>query len=74
VLLPAVRDADPATAVLADGFSCRTQIQQGDTGRVAVHLAELLADALDTGSGDTRSGVTRSRDTRSGAGWHPNHP
>ena len=28
VLLPAVRAADPATAIVADGFSCRTQIGQ----------------------------------------------
>ena len=44
VLLPAVRAAEPDTAILADGFSCRTQIEQlaGD-GRRAIHLAELLA-------------------------------
>jgi hypothetical protein len=43
VLLPALRDADPATVVLADGFSCRTQIHELDSGgREAVHLAELL--------------------------------
>jgi hypothetical protein len=47
VLLPRVRDADQDTVVLADGFSCRTQIEQGDTGRVAVHLAELLAAGID---------------------------
>jgi len=47
VLLPRVRDADPDTVVLADGFSCRTQIEQGDTGRTALHLAELLARGLD---------------------------
>ena len=29
VLLPAVRDASAGTLVLADGFSCRTQIEQG---------------------------------------------
>ncbi|MEU6538496.1 FAD-binding and (Fe-S)-binding domain-containing protein [Streptomyces sp. NPDC047000] len=46
VLLPAVRDADPGTAVLADGFSCRTQIAQL-TDRRAIHLAELIAGALD---------------------------
>ncbi|MGH3200740.1 MAG: FAD-binding and (Fe-S)-binding domain-containing protein [Streptosporangiaceae bacterium] len=46
VLLPAVRDADPGTQVLADGFSCRTQIEQGGTGRVPVHLAEVLAAGL----------------------------
>jgi uncharacterized protein len=38
-LLPAVRSADPGTLVLADGFSCRTQIEQGGTGRRAMHLA-----------------------------------
>ena len=45
VLLPAVREADANTAVIADGFSCRTQIAQA-TQRRGVHLAELLADAL----------------------------
>ena len=33
VLLPAVRDAAADTLVLADGFSCRTQIEQAGTGR-----------------------------------------
>jgi FAD/FMN-containing dehydrogenase/Fe-S oxidoreductase len=43
VLLPAVRAADPDAVVLADGFSCRTQIHELDSGgREAVHLAELL--------------------------------
>ncbi|MBM7790204.1 FAD-binding and (Fe-S)-binding domain-containing protein [Tenggerimyces flavus] len=46
VLLPRVRSAPADTVVLADGFSCRTQIDQGGTGRYAVHLAELLATAL----------------------------
>ena len=45
VLLPAVREADANTAVIADGFSCRTQIAQA-TPRRGVHLAELLAAAL----------------------------
>jgi Fe-S oxidoreductase len=45
VLLPAVRAAAPSTAVIADGFSCRTQIAHG-TPRRAVPLAELLAEAL----------------------------
>jgi FAD/FMN-containing dehydrogenase/Fe-S oxidoreductase len=43
-LLPAVRAAGEQTLVIADGFSCRTQIEQG-AGRRAMHLAELLADA-----------------------------
>ena len=45
VLLPAVREAAPETLVLADGFSCRTQITQ-ETGRPALHLAEVLARGL----------------------------
>ncbi|WP_435211224.1 FAD-binding and (Fe-S)-binding domain-containing protein [Streptomyces sp. bgisy034] len=45
-LLPAVRDADDATLVLADGFSCRTQVDQAGTGRTALHLAEVLAAGL----------------------------
>ena len=48
VLLPRVREASPDTAVLADGFSCRTQLHELDSGgREGVHLAELLAGALD---------------------------
>ncbi|MFI0908325.1 FAD-binding and (Fe-S)-binding domain-containing protein [Streptomyces sioyaensis] len=46
-VLPAVREASPGALVLADGFSCRTQIAHGATGRGALHLAEALALALD---------------------------
>jgi FAD/FMN-containing dehydrogenase/Fe-S oxidoreductase len=42
-LWPAVKDAAPGTAVLADGFSCRTQIEAGKLGRQGIHLAQLLA-------------------------------
>ena len=41
-LLPAVRAAGPETVVLADGFSCRTQLDHL-AARRALHLAELLA-------------------------------
>ena len=41
VLLPAVRSAEPGSLVVADGFSCRTQIAAG-TGRRALHTAEVL--------------------------------
>ncbi|MFD9894478.1 FAD-binding and (Fe-S)-binding domain-containing protein, partial [Amycolatopsis sp. NPDC059027] len=44
-LLPAVRAAPAETVVLSDGFSCRTQIAQ-ESGREALHLAELLRRAL----------------------------
>ncbi|MFE6622895.1 FAD-linked oxidase C-terminal domain-containing protein [Streptomyces sp. NPDC057740] len=46
-VLPAVREAAPGNVILADGFSCRTQIEHGDTGRRALHLAEVLALGLD---------------------------
>jgi FAD/FMN-containing dehydrogenase/Fe-S oxidoreductase len=44
-LLPAVRAAEPAAVMLADGFSCRTQLDDL-TDRSGIHLAQLLADAL----------------------------
>jgi Fe-S oxidoreductase len=46
-MLPRIREADGDTVVLADGFSCRTQIQDLDSGgHEGVHLAELLAELL----------------------------
>ena len=47
VLLPAVRAAAPDTLIVADGFSCREQIQQS-TGRRACHTAEVLRLAIET--------------------------
>ncbi|WP_042419868.1 FAD-binding and (Fe-S)-binding domain-containing protein [Streptacidiphilus anmyonensis] len=46
VLLPALR-AEPGVRVLADGFSCRTQIAQLADGRKALHLAQLLREVLE---------------------------
>ena len=47
VLLPRLRAADPDVRVLADGFSCRTQIHELDSGgHEGIHLAELLAHGL----------------------------
>jgi Fe-S oxidoreductase len=45
MLLPAVRKASPRTLVVADGFSCRLQIEHA-TGRKALHPAEVLQMAL----------------------------
>ena len=42
VLLPLVRESDPDTIIIANGFSCREQIEQA-TGRKTLHLAEVLA-------------------------------
>ncbi|MER5970540.1 FAD-linked oxidase C-terminal domain-containing protein [Streptomyces sp. NPDC002055] len=49
VLLPAVRSAPAGTVVLADGFSCRTQIGQR-SDRTGTHLAELIAAGLPAGA------------------------
>ncbi|MFI1811689.1 FAD-binding and (Fe-S)-binding domain-containing protein [Streptomyces sp. NPDC020422] len=46
-LLPALRAAPPHAVVLADGFSCRTQIAHMSPGHRARHLAEVLAEALE---------------------------
>jgi FAD/FMN-containing dehydrogenase/Fe-S oxidoreductase len=44
-LLPAVRDADTHTAVIADGFSCSTQISDARTRRKARHTAQVMQAA-----------------------------
>ncbi|HEY2641040.1 MAG TPA: FAD-linked oxidase C-terminal domain-containing protein, partial [Streptosporangiaceae bacterium] len=47
VMLPRLRAASPEAVVLADGFSCRTQIHELDSGgREGMHLAELLASGM----------------------------
>jgi Fe-S oxidoreductase len=51
VLLPAVRDADENAFLIANGFSCKEQIRQ-ETDRQALHLAEVLALALEGHPGD----------------------
>ncbi|TQK69146.1 FAD-binding and (Fe-S)-binding domain-containing protein [Nocardioides sp. SLBN-35] len=47
-LLPAVRSSadEPGRVVLADGFSCRTQLDELAPDAEPVHLAELLARGL----------------------------
>lgn len=44
-LFPMIRAATADTLVVANGFSCREQIEQG-TGRPTQHVAELIALAL----------------------------
>ncbi|MGH8889701.1 MAG: FAD-binding and (Fe-S)-binding domain-containing protein [Acidothermaceae bacterium] len=48
VILPKVRQATKDTIVMADGFSCREQIEQG-TGRRALHLAQVIQLAIREG-------------------------
>jgi Fe-S oxidoreductase len=47
-LLPAVRALSPHALVMTDGFSCRSQIEQG-TERRALHLAQVAQMALHEG-------------------------
>jgi Fe-S oxidoreductase len=56
VILPKVRAASKDTIVIADGFSCREQIEQG-TGRRALHLAQVLQLAMREGIEGPRSGL-----------------
>jgi Fe-S oxidoreductase len=72
VILPKVREAPQDTLILADGFSCREQIEQG-TGRRALHLAQVLRMAQEH-SGDAeflyealRNGLSRSTRIREAA-------
>jgi len=44
-LLPAIRNAESDTVIVAAGISCRQQIEHG-TGRQALHPAEVLRHAL----------------------------
>ncbi|WP_079131978.1 FAD-binding and (Fe-S)-binding domain-containing protein [Streptomyces nanshensis] len=66
-LLPAVRDAGPDAELLADGYSCRTQLQQLG-GHRSRHLAEVLAEGLE---GDARRGAQRGDGAR---GAEPDGP
>ncbi len=44
-LLPAVRAANLASWIIADGFSCRTQIKDG-TNREAMHMSEFIEEGF----------------------------
>jgi Fe-S oxidoreductase len=54
-LLPAVRDAAEDTILLADGFSCKTQVMQG-TDRCPLHTAQVIKMALEHGREGTPRG------------------
>jgi FAD/FMN-containing dehydrogenase/Fe-S oxidoreductase len=56
-LLPAVRRADAATLVVADGTSCRHQIRDG-TDRAPLHVARVLAMSLDSARSTSKSTPT----------------
>ncbi len=54
VLLPKVREASGEMLIVADGFSCRSQIEQLQRGRRALHAAQVLALAREHGPAGPR--------------------
>ncbi len=48
-LLPAVREAEADKIIIANGFSCKTQIEEANLGRKAVHTAQVMKMARDYG-------------------------
>jgi FAD/FMN-containing dehydrogenase/Fe-S oxidoreductase len=64
-LFPALRAAPADTLLVADGFSCREQIRSA-TGRLPLHLAQVLRMGLP--GGQTRSGERQPRSRSRGTG------
>ncbi|MGA8262574.1 MAG: FAD-linked oxidase C-terminal domain-containing protein [Arenicellales bacterium] len=58
-LFPAVRAAEQDALIVADGTSCRHQIEEG-TGRRAVHAARVLAAAIDNEGGGEAQALAES--------------
>jgi Fe-S oxidoreductase len=59
-LLPAVRRANEATIIVADGTSCRHQIKDGTT-REAIHVARVLAMSLDRAKSDSPASIDEGK-------------
>jgi hypothetical protein len=68
-LLPKVRELDSETLIVADGFSCKTQIEQGATGRRALHVAQILKLAHEHGA----AGPPGPKPEYLYSGMKPNH-
>ncbi len=45
-LIPTIEESPPGTIIVADGFSCRSQIRHFCPGRQPMHLAEVLNMAI----------------------------
>jgi Fe-S oxidoreductase len=73
-LLPAVREAADDTVVVANGFSCKTQLEQSDVERSALHIAQVMKMAREHGPDGYRGGppelaCARSRPVTDARGW-----
>jgi hypothetical protein len=62
VLLPSVRNAPDDELIITDGFSCREMIRQ-ETGRQALHFAQVLQMAHDEGPTGPRGALPETRYT-----------
>ena len=60
-LMPAVRAADSETLVVADGFSCRTQISHLAEDRRPMHTAQVLAAAINEQRSEPRAAQDADR-------------
>ncbi len=69
VLAPRVREADPKTLIIADGFSCRQQVAHL-TDRGALHTAQVLQLALREGSDGAGRSIPE-RDYQALGQWNP---
>ena len=70
-VLKSVREASKDTIIIADGFSCRTQIEQGSNRR-ALHTAQVLKMALEEGSAGAKGAYPEKKYLQlHGAGFHP---
>lgn len=52
--LPTARNASKSTLLVANGFSCKTQLEQSGAGREALHVAEVMSIARKLASGRVR--------------------
>lgn len=66
-LLPAIRDADPRTLILTDGFSCQEMVRQNGLPR-PLHSAQLLHMGLQR-SGRLELGSTPGPPEAAAPGW-----
>lgn len=53
-LLPAIREAPRDAVIVADGFSCKTQLEQSGLDRRALHTAEVMKMAREHGVSGVR--------------------
>ena len=63
-LLPEIRQATPDTLVVADGFSCQTQIADAGTGHRALHTAQVMTLAREQGRAAAHDLAAAGQDRR----------